>query len=145
MTESTSRQVFIFSLDYEAWLEAEIFKWLESERAGHDRGHPARQEWVRRHWDDFCRWRLVDHLFGHKCFKEFNVEAFGCLKDPSRANSQVVQYVLKKFVDERWENLNFLGTIDVEIPRQPVYETLDLFRINDGRHTQPCWYNAGKI
>lgn len=146
MTESNCGQHPLYSLELEAWWEAEYFKWLESERAGHDRGHPARQEWFRKYWDIFCRWRLIDHLYGRKRFKEFHDRAFGCLLNPEFANTLEVKFVLKHFLEDRWENIHFLAlTWNRNLPREPLFQTLDLFRINDGRHQQPCWYQVGKI
>lgn len=145
MTEMTGGQCpLLTSLEFESWLEAEYYKWLESERAGHDRGHGAREEWVRRYWDIFCRWRLMDHLYGRKRFKEFYDPAFGCLCNPDFARQPEVQFIIKHFL-EGWENVDFFSKTWNLVPREPLYHALALFRINDGRHTPPSWLSVGKV
>src|SRR5438874_909184 len=45
----------------EAEREADVFKWLESERAGRDLGEEALRRWARQHWSPFLRacWRAL--------------------------------------------------------------------------------------
>ena len=47
--------------------EAEVFKWIESEKAGYDRGEVAIRRWVQQHWNGYLRARVLEHLEG-KCF-----------------------------------------------------------------------------
>ena len=145
MTETNGGQNPIFSLDFESLKEAEFYKWLASERAGRDLGPDACQEWWRQFWDIYCRWRLVDHLYGRKKFKEFHDRAFGCLRDPEFASDPVVQFIIKHFLEDLWENIHFFSfSWNRNLPREPLFEALELFRINDGRHTPPTWLNVGK-
>lgn len=120
--------------------EAECFKWLESERSGYDVGRIAQLEWCRRYWRIFCRYRLIEHLYGERRIREFDDASFGRLKDPEVRRQPVVRFVIKQFADEGWENLDFL----LSAPRHgfdvhELRETLSLVDVNSARFDPPVW------
>ena len=39
--------------------EADRFKWIESEKAGHDLGERAIKNWIQQHWWDYLRARWL--------------------------------------------------------------------------------------
>lgn len=47
-------------------------KWIESEKARQDLGQKAVEDWLRRFWWRFCRWRRLEHIEGKRCWREFN-------------------------------------------------------------------------
>jgi hypothetical protein len=55
------------SIHDDSLCEAEKYKWIESEKAGHDVGENAIRRWVRDHWWGYLRARWLQHLHG-KCF-----------------------------------------------------------------------------
>ena len=55
------------SLHNECRRHEDEHKWIVSQRAGHDLGEKAIEEWVRNHWHGYLRARWVEHLQG-KCF-----------------------------------------------------------------------------
>lgn len=67
------------SLFREALAEAERHKYLASEKAGHDLGPEALDDWHRRHWMIWLRHRWLEHLLGLRCWEEFEPWRFGRL------------------------------------------------------------------
>src|SRR5688572_1341802 len=60
--------------------EMDRFKWIESEKAGHDVGEAAVGTWVREHWTGYLRAKWLEHLQG-KCFwVELDRGDFGLLQ-----------------------------------------------------------------
>src|SRR6266550_2683264 len=43
--------------------EVDVFKWLESEKAGYDLGELAIRRWVQQHWNGYLRARWLEHFF----------------------------------------------------------------------------------
>src|SRR5436189_3184497 len=60
--------------------EALRFKWIESEKAGHDLGEAAIRRWVRIHWWGFLRARWLEHLQGKRFWVELDRGDFGLLQ-----------------------------------------------------------------
>src|SRR5437763_15966161 len=60
--------------------EALRFKWIESERAGHDLGEAAIRRWVQCHWWGFLRARWVEHLQVKRLWVELDRGDFGLLQ-----------------------------------------------------------------
>ena len=59
---------------------ADAHKYIESQKAGHDLGATAIDDWQRRHWTLWLRHRYVEHLLGETCWEEFDVARFGRLR-----------------------------------------------------------------
>ena len=87
----------------------------------------------------------MDHLYGRKRFQEFYDPAFGCLCDPEFARKPEVQFIIKHFLEDLWENVHFFSLTWNRVPREPLYQALNLFRINEGRHTPPRWLSICKV
>ena len=60
--------------------EVARYKWIESEKAGHDLGEAAVRRWVRDHWWGFLRARWLEHLQGKRFWVELDRENFGLLQ-----------------------------------------------------------------
>ncbi len=89
-------------------LEADIHKWLLSERHGYDVGPHGRWDWYRQFWRTFCRYRQLEHLHGVRRYEEFPLESFGRLSDPGLISKPAMQFVLERFAVDGWENLHFI-------------------------------------
>lgn len=128
------------SLYDEAIREANRFKWLESERCRHDVGHWAIQEWTRRYWATFLRSKRLEHLYGHCRYVEFEDECFGRLA--GEPHDQTLQFLARRFVEDRWENLNyFCGSIPTPCTSDRLLHWLELFGINQLRQlSPPRWF-----
>lgn len=68
------------SLQDEGASEAQKYKWIESEKAGHDLGAPAIRRWVKEHWNGFLRRRWVEHLEGTCYWVELDDDDYGLLQ-----------------------------------------------------------------
>lgn len=126
------------SLYDEALREADAFKWLESERCCRDVGHWARSEWVRRYWPTFVRWKRLQHLYGLHRYLEFEDAEFGRLAPAEAPRHDVVQYVMQRFIVDRWENLHYLWRAEsVDCTREELLQLLEVIGINRLRGMQP--------
>jgi hypothetical protein len=138
---STATDVPCGSLYEEAHQEADRFKWLESERSRYDLGPAARQEWARRYWPVFIRWKRLEHLSGQRRYVEFEQETFGSLT-PDCLGGADVDFVFDRFVNDRWENLHYFWDRErTGCTRDELMNVLELMGINHLRRlTPPDWY-----
>ena len=60
--------------------EALKYKWIESERAGHDLGEAAIRRWVQCHWWGYLCARWLEHLQGKHFWVELDRGDFGLLQ-----------------------------------------------------------------
>lgn len=79
-TRSAPPGVQILNLFEEASKEAYRHKWIESERAGHDLGDTAIEDWYRRFWNQFVRERWVQHIRGEVFWPELDNHDFGIVR-----------------------------------------------------------------
>src|ERR671931_765091 len=59
--------------------EIDRYKWIESEKAGHDLGEIAIRRWVKDHWWGYLRARWLEHLQGKRFWVELDRGDFGLL------------------------------------------------------------------
>ena len=71
--------VAVHSLTAHALYAMERHKWIESEKAARDVGAPALRDWVDRYWTGHVRARLMEHLYGWRCWGAFDNHDFGLL------------------------------------------------------------------
>lgn len=69
----------VHSLTAHAIAAMERHKWIESEKARCDLGMPAVLDWVDRYWTGFVRARMMEHLYGWRCWGAFADGDFGLL------------------------------------------------------------------
>jgi hypothetical protein len=136
------RATFSFEASESLWelalREAERFRWLESERSGFDVGPVAQREWSRRYWRIFCRYRRLEHLMGQRRICEFDQDSFGRLSDPEVLRRPAVRFVIERFADQGWENLNFLFSArDHGFDEGELCEALKLVDVNAARFDPP--------
>ncbi len=131
-----SGQTPALSLYDEAVSEADRFKWLESERCRYDVGFSAYHEWTRRYWPVFLRARRLDHLYGKRCYVEFEPELFG--RFAQAANDPTIDFVASRFVDDCWENLHyFTTTVPSSCTADRLVQCLEVIGINRLRDMNP--------
>lgn len=114
--------VAFFSLYAEGSREAEIHKYLESQKAGRDLGDAAILDWSQKYWHKFLRAHWIDHFFGRKYLVELEAADFGLLKEAFQG-SEVLPRILQMLYAAA-ENLDII----VWFHRQnlPVDEMLDI-------------------
>lgn len=126
------------SLHDEAHREADIFKWLESERRRQDVGVWAYREWARRYWTVFLRGRWLQHLFGHRRYSEFDDDSFGRLGYGCELPAEALEFVIDRFLNGCWENLDYFWSSELcGCSRKELVEILDLIGINHLRRIDP--------
>src|SRR5437764_14983302 len=60
--------------------EIERYKWIASEKAGHDLGEAAVRRWVKEHWWGYLRARWLEHMEGKRFWVELDRGDFGILQ-----------------------------------------------------------------
>jgi hypothetical protein len=71
--------VMVHSLTAHALCAIDRHKWIESEKTGRDLGDAAMKDWVDRCWKGWTRARLIEHLYGWRCWGAFDVDDFALL------------------------------------------------------------------
>jgi hypothetical protein len=71
--------VVVHSLTAHALYAIDRHKWIESERTGRDAGETAVGDWIEHHWRGWARARLMEHLYGWRCWGAFGIDDFGLL------------------------------------------------------------------
>jgi len=113
------------------------YKWIESERAGHDLGVDAKRDWVANYWRTFYRSRLVQHLRGEALFEEFGTECFGILLRRFGDVTGLLNVVLER-IQEGAENLDLLRWgFQEHLPQNQLLEVLIAADINGHRLRPP--------
>lgn len=114
-------------------MEAERYKWIESEKAGCDLGEPALRRWVREHWRGFLRAKWLEHLQGKRYWTELDRGDFGLLKREFQIESLLLDRILDR-LKEGQENLDIIRWADEwHIPIGPVLRILETLDINSRR------------
>ena len=112
--------------------EAELHKWIESEKAGRDLGEVAIDQWVRRHWNAFLRDRWIEHIEGRRFWIELDRDDFGLLQRAFFDNA-IFDPILGH-LKAGWENLELLiWAREQTLPMDEVIEILEILDINRRR------------
>lgn len=112
--------------------EAKAYKWILSEKAGHDLGEAAIRRWVREHWNGFLRARWLEHLEGRTFWIELDQDDFGLLRTQFH-DSPLIEEILDRLIAGQ-ENLNVLvWALDHKLPMEEVREILEALDINSRR------------
>src|SRR4051794_29991481 len=112
--------------------EALRYKWIESEKAGHDRGESAIREWIQKHWNGFLRARWLEHLQGKAFWIELDQHDFGLLQREFR-ECLLIDPILSMLKNGQ-ENLGVLSwALDKKLPMSEVVRILESLDINSRR------------
>jgi hypothetical protein len=112
--------------------EANRFKWIESEKAGHDLGENAIYLWIGKHWNGFLRHRWLEHLQGKTFWIELQNFDFGLLQREFR-NSPLIDPILERF-KAGGENLDIIGwALEENYPMDEVRAILTTLDVNSSR------------
>ena len=129
------RSVYEFAR-FEAWKH----KWIESEKARHDQGLRALYDWNRRFWVQFVRECLLEHMSGRIYYREFERRYFRLFDVIPQHDPPCLDFVVKQFARERWENLCF-ATKSAQFGFTPerVRPVLEKLPVNETRLPPPRW------
>jgi hypothetical protein len=113
--------------------EAERYKWIESEKAGHDLGEAAIRGWVKKHWWGYLRARWIEHLHGQRFWMELDQGDFGLLKSKFQEKAILLDRILDR-IKAGQENLDIiLWGLDWGIALDDIREILSALDINSRR------------
>jgi len=127
------------SLFEEALAEARRHKYIESQKAGRDVGPEAIEDWHRRHWTIWLRYRWLEHLLGERCWREFESWRFGRLKALFAAHRGLMEEVVE-MVRRGAENADILWWAARERRAlRVVVRMLIELRLNEIRCTRGCF------
>ena len=113
--------------------EALRYKWIESERAGHDLGEAAIRRWVQCHWWGYLRARWLEHLQGKRFWVELDRGDFGLLQREFHYDTLLLDRILDRLKVGQ-ENLNvLLWAVEWNIPIEPVLDILRALDVNSCR------------
>lgn len=133
MSIQQATTAMVLSVYDEARKEAEIHKWIESQKHGRDLGERAIEDWYRAYWQLFCRHRRLEHLVGRRCWREFNDEKFGGLYSLIVTGDTLVNLVLDR-VYAGYENLDIINWgLDWGLPMGRVVDILAQIDVNRAR------------
>src|SRR5205814_2322013 len=111
-------------------IEAQRFKWIESEKAGCDLGESAIRRWVKDHWWGYLRARWLEHLQGKRFWVELDRGDFGLLQREFHDNAVLLDRILDRLKAGK-ENLDIiLWAQDWNIPIDMVHQILEALDIN---------------
>ena len=110
--------------------EAERYKWIESEKAGHDLGEAALRLWVKEHWWGYLRARWLEHLQGKRFWVELDRVDFGLLQRKFQDDALLLDRILDRLKVGR-ENLDvILWAQEFSLPIEKVLVILEALNIN---------------
>ncbi len=113
--------------------EALRYKWIESEKAGHDLGEAAIRRWVQNHWWGYLRARWLEHLQGKRFWVELDRGDFGLLQRKFHDNTLLLDRILDRLKAGQ-ENLDIIcWAHSWGICMEPVLEILEALDINSRR------------
>src|SRR5437588_13116862 len=118
------------SLYVEGEQEALRYKWIESEKAGHDLGEAALRLWVKEHWWGYLRARWLEHLQGKRFWVELDRVDFGLLQRKFQDDALLLDRILDRLKVGR-ENLDvILWAQEFSLPIEKVLVILEALNIN---------------
>jgi hypothetical protein len=121
------------SVYIESEQEALRYKWIESEKAGHDLGEAAIRKWVKDHWWGYLRARWLEHLQGKRFWVELDRGDFGLLQHQFQDQSLLLDRILDRLKSGQ-ENLDIIRwALDWGIPTRLVLQVLEALDINSRR------------
>jgi len=125
--------VSAMSIYSDCQLEAERFKWIESEKAGCDLGETAIRRWVQDHWWGYLRARWLEHLQGKRFWIELDRGDFGLLQRAFQDRKELLDRILDRLKAGQ-ENLDIITwATSMEIEVEAVLQILEALDINSRR------------
>jgi hypothetical protein len=113
--------------------EALRYKWIESEKAGHDLGETAIFRWVKEHWWGYLRARWLEHLQGKRFWVELDRNDFGLLQHKFHDDALLLDRILDRLKTGK-ENLDIIvWAQEWGLPIERVLNILEALDINSRR------------
>jgi len=133
MSAETQACIERLSVFVDGECEAQRYKWIESEKAGHDLGESAIRRWVKEHWGGYLRARWLEHLQGKRFWVELDRGDFGLLQREFRENTLLLDRILDRLKAGQ-ENLDIIMWAAAwGLPCETVLQILEALDINSRR------------
>lgn len=133
LSQASAASVSAMSIYSDCQVEAERFKWIESEKAGHDLGETAIRRWVQDHWWGYLRARWLEHLQGKRFWIELDRGDFGLLQRAFQDRKELLDRILDRLKAGQ-ENLDIITwAMSVQIELEAVLQILEALDINSRR------------
>ncbi len=114
-------------------LEIDRHKWIESQRAGFDKGEVAVCDWIGAHWQGYLRAKWLEHLQGSAFWIELDRANYGKLQTDFRDRELLLDRIIDRFKAGQ-ENLHIiLWALDWHIPMDDVLDILEALDVNSSR------------
>lgn len=128
--------VLVHSLTAHAIQALERHKWIESQKAGHDVGTSAYEHWLDHCWKGWTRSKLLEHLYGWRCWAAFDEEDYGLFTRSTvehHVSKTILEQVANLLADggENLDVINWAITADHDI--EAIMWLLDRIDINSKR------------
>ena len=128
-----SKPAVCYSVYAEGKLEADKYKWIESQKAQRDLGAEAIHDWVERHWNGYLRNCWVEHLQGTRYWIELDREDFGLLNHEFQDDLILLDRIFDR-LKMGWENLEIIQwSMCWDLPMNRVLNILEALDINSRR------------
>ncbi len=128
--------VVVYSLTAHALFALDRHKWIESQKAGRDLGRAAVEDWLERYWKGWTRSKLVEHLYGWRCWGAFDEGDFGLLNRTSvehHVTHSVLEHVAT-ILAQGGENLDVISwALSLDQQLDEILWLLDRIDINAKR------------
>ena len=122
-----------FSIWDDSKLEIARHKWIESQRAGYDKGETAVRDWIGVHWQGYLRAKWLEHLQGNAFWIELDRSNFGKLQTAFHDKQLLLDRIIDRFKAGQ-ENLHIiLWALDWHVPMDDVIEILEALDVNSTR------------
>src|SRR5262245_59717946 len=113
--------------------EARRYKWIESQKAGHDLGEVAIQRRTQQHWWGFLRTRWLEHLQGKRFWIELDRCDFGLLHRTFQDHLLLLDRIIDRLLAGQ-DNLDIIHWASTwGLPTDPVFDILTAFDITSRR------------
>lgn len=129
--------VTVHSLTGHAIQELERHRWIESQKYSRDVGYDAYNDWLDHCWKGWTRAKLMEHLYGWRCWGAFDEADYG-LFTRSTIDHHVRRETLEKVGEllahggENLDVINWAVTTDQDL--EAIMWLLDRIDINAKRH-----------
>lgn len=129
--------VMVHSLTAHALAEMDRHRWIESEQRHWDAGEACYQDWLERCWTGWARSKLLEHLYGWRCWSAFGHASFGLLRRHT-VERHVPLHILRRvcaLLAGGGENLDVIDwAVEAEVDLDGILWLLERIDINALRH-----------
>ena len=123
----------VYSVYADSRREVDVFKWIESEKAGYDLGETAIRRWVQHHWNGYLRARWLEHLEGKRFWVELDRGDYGLFQTRFQDCQPLLDRILDRLKAGQ-ENLDvIIWALDFHISIPQVIDILQALDITSRR------------